>query len=60
MRDGACAGVRGRACVSARAGEGVTLELFDPGIGLLHVETPDRDSLACDLMEVCRAGRVRS
>lgn len=46
--------------MSARAGEGVTLELFDPGIGLLHVETPDRDSLACDLMEVCRAGRVRS
>ena len=28
----------------------------DPGIGLLHVDTPSRDSLACDLMEVCRSG----
>jgi CRISPR-associated endonuclease Cas1 len=28
---------------------------LDPGIGLLHVDTPNRDSLACDLMEVCRA-----
>ena len=27
---------------------------LDPGIGLLHVDTPNRDSLACDLMEVCR------
>ena len=27
---------------------------LDPGIGLLHVDTPSRDSLACDLMEVCR------
>ena len=27
---------------------------LDPGIGLLHVDAPNRDSLACDLMEVCR------
>lgn len=27
---------------------------LDPGIGLLHVDTPTRDSLACDLMEVVR------
>jgi len=27
---------------------------LDPGIGCLHVDTPNRDSLACDLMEVCR------
>jgi CRISPR-associated endonuclease Cas1 len=27
---------------------------LDPGIGVLHVDTPNRDSLACDLMEVCR------
>ena len=27
---------------------------LDPGIGLLHVDTPNRDSLACDIMEVCR------
>src|SRR5713101_204310 len=25
-----------------------------PEIGLLHADTPNRDSLACDLMEVCR------
>ena len=28
---------------------------LDPGIGCLHVDTPNRDSLACDIMEVCRA-----
>lgn len=28
---------------------------LDPGIGVLHVDTPNRDSLACDLMEVVRA-----
>src|SRR5712691_5501165 len=28
---------------------------LDPGMGCLHVDTPNRDSLACDLMEVCRA-----
>jgi CRISPR-associated endonuclease Cas1 len=27
---------------------------LDPGIGVLHVDTPNRDSLACDLMEVIR------
>jgi CRISPR-associated endonuclease Cas1 len=27
---------------------------LDPGIGCLHVDTPNRDSLACDIMEVCR------
>jgi CRISPR-associated endonuclease Cas1 len=27
---------------------------LDPGLGCLHVDTPNRDSLACDLMEVCR------
>jgi CRISPR-associated endonuclease Cas1 len=27
---------------------------LDPAIGLLHVDTPNRDSLACDLMEVIR------
>jgi CRISPR-associated endonuclease Cas1 len=27
---------------------------LDPGIGVLHVDTPARDSLACDLMEVVR------
>ena len=25
---------------------------LDPGIGVLHVDTPNRDSLACDMMEV--------
>lgn len=29
---------------------------LDPGIGLLHVDTPNRDSLACDLQEPIRAG----
>jgi CRISPR-associated endonuclease Cas1 len=27
---------------------------LDPGIGVLHLDTPGRDSLACDLMEVVR------
>src|SRR5579862_3353542 len=27
---------------------------LDPGIGVLHVDTPNRDSLACDLMEPIR------
>lgn len=27
---------------------------LDPGIGVLHVDTPNRDSLACDLMEAVR------
>jgi CRISPR-associated protein Cas1 len=27
---------------------------LDPGIGLLHADTPSRDSLACDIMEVVR------
>ncbi len=27
---------------------------LDPGLGVLHVDTPARDSLACDLMEVIR------
>jgi CRISPR-associated endonuclease Cas1 len=27
---------------------------LDPGIGVLHVDTPGRDSLACDLMEAVR------
>jgi CRISPR-associated protein Cas1 len=27
---------------------------LDPGIGVLHVDTPSRDSLACDLMESIR------
>ena len=27
---------------------------LDPAIGFLHVDTPNRDSLACDLMEVVR------
>ena len=27
---------------------------LDPGIGLLHVDAPNRDSLACDLMEPVR------
>jgi CRISPR-associated endonuclease Cas1 len=27
---------------------------LDPGIGMLHVDTPARDSLACDLMEAVR------
>src|SRR5579863_724249 len=27
---------------------------LDPGIGFLHVDTPNRDSLACDLMEAVR------
>jgi CRISPR-associated endonuclease Cas1 len=27
---------------------------LDPGIGCVHMDTPNRDSLACDLMEVCR------
>jgi CRISPR associated protein Cas1 len=28
---------------------------LDPAIGILHVDTPNRDSLACDLMEAARA-----
>ena len=28
---------------------------LDPGLGFLHVDTDARDSLACDLMEPCRA-----
>jgi CRISPR-associated endonuclease Cas1 len=28
---------------------------LDPGLGVLHVDTLARDSLACDLMEPCRA-----
>ena len=28
---------------------------LDPGIGILHVDAPNRDSLACDLMEPLRA-----
>lgn len=28
---------------------------LDPGLGMLHVDTPGRDSLACDLMEPARA-----
>jgi CRISPR-associated endonuclease Cas1 len=31
---------------------------MDPAIGFLHVDTPNRDSLANDLMEVCRPGGV--
>ena len=27
---------------------------LDPGLGVLHVDTPSRDSLACDLMETVR------
>jgi CRISPR-associated endonuclease Cas1 len=27
---------------------------LDPGMGMLHVDSPSRDSLACDLMEVVR------
>lgn len=27
---------------------------LDPGLGMLHVDTPGRDSLACDLMEPAR------
>jgi hypothetical protein len=27
---------------------------LDPGLGLLHIDTPTRDSLACDLMEPIR------
>jgi len=27
---------------------------LDPGIGVVHVDTPSRDSLACDLMEAVR------
>ncbi len=27
---------------------------LDPGIGMLHVDTPNRDSLACDIMETVR------
>ena len=31
---------------------------LDVGQGFLHVDKPNRDSLACDLMEVCRPGGV--
>jgi CRISPR-associated endonuclease Cas1 len=31
---------------------------MDPAIGFLHMDTPNRDSLACDLMEVCRPSGV--
>jgi CRISPR-associated endonuclease Cas1 len=31
---------------------------MDPSLGFLHVDTPNRDSLACDLMEVCRPSGV--
>lgn len=31
---------------------------MDPAIGFLHMDTSNRDSLACDLMEVCRPSGV--
>jgi len=31
---------------------------LDASLGFLHVDAPNRDSLACDLMEVCRPGGV--
>src|SRR5439155_26110736 len=31
---------------------------LDPAIGFLHVDTPNRDSLACDLMEIVRPSGV--
>ena len=33
---------------------------MDPGLGVLHVDTPARDSLACDLMEPVRPANVDS
>lgn len=34
-----------------RQRSGIRIRSLDPGIGLLHVDTDTRDSLACDLME---------
>jgi len=38
-------------CEARLAGAAVGL---DPGLGMLHVDTPARDSLACDIMEAVR------
>jgi CRISPR-associated endonuclease Cas1 len=43
------------ALLEAEARLSATILGLDPGLGVLHVDTSARDSLACDLMEPCRA-----
>lgn len=42
------------AILEAEAGLAAAALGLDPGIGLMHVDSPARDSLACDLMEPVR------
>src|SRR5690348_15467969 len=42
------------ALLEAEARLAVTALGLDPGLGFLHADTPNRDSLACDLMEPVR------
>ncbi|HUJ30545.1 MAG TPA: CRISPR-associated endonuclease Cas1 [Candidatus Acidoferrum sp.] len=42
------------AILEAEAGSAVAALGLDPGLGFLHMDTPTRDSLACDLMEPVR------
>jgi len=43
------------ALLESEAGLAATACGLDPSLGLLHADTPARDSLACDLMETVRA-----
>ena len=42
------------ALLESEAGLAAAALGLDPGLGVLHVDTPARDSLACDLMEAIR------
>jgi CRISPR-associated protein Cas1 len=42
------------ALLEAEARLAIAVLGLDPGIGVMHVDSPSRDSLACDLMEVVR------
>lgn len=42
------------ALLESEARLGASAVGLDPGIGMLHVDTPNRDSLACDIMEAVR------
>ena len=42
------------AILESEAGLAAAALGLDPGLGVLHVDTPARDSLACDLMEAVR------
>jgi hypothetical protein len=42
------------ALLEAESGLALSAMGLDPGLGVLHADTPARDSLACDLMEAAR------